>query len=127
VIAGVGIDLVEIHRIERMLARFGGRARKKVFTEGEVAYCDGMGRPAQHFAVRFAAKEACFKALTGTEEAAAIGWHDMEVARGAHGEPTLLLHGRAAARAAELRVIRIHLSLTHSDGVAGAVVVVERE
>jgi holo-[acyl-carrier protein] synthase len=126
-IAGIGIDLTDIHRIEAMLERFGGRAKTRVFTAGEIAYCDSMARSASHYAARFAAKEACYKALTGSEDARAIGWHDMEVVRGTHGEPSLLLHGRAARRAAELNVVRTHLSLTHADGVAGAVVVIERE
>ncbi len=126
-IAGIGMDLADIRRLEQMLERFGARAKERVFTAGEIAYCDGMARPAVHFAARFAAKEACFKALTGSDEARAIGWREMEVVRGPHGQPTLRLHGRAARRAIALRIVRMHLTLTHSDGVAGAVVVLERE
>ncbi len=126
-IVGIGMDLADIARIEEMLERFGGRAKARVFTPGERAYCEAMSRPAPHFAARFAAKEACYKALTGSDDARAIGWKEMEVVRGPHGQPALRLHGRAARRAIELGVTRMHLTLTHSDGVGGAMVVLERD
>lgn len=125
-IVGLGMDLVDIARIAEMLSRFGERAKRRVWTDGERAYCDTQGRPAASYAARFAAKEACFKALSGSEDARAIGWQELEVVRGLDGAPTLALHGRAAARAAALGVTAMHLTLTHADGVAGAVVVLER-
>ena len=126
-IVGLGMDLVDIVRIERLLADQGERAVKRLFTEGEAAYARQRAQPARHFAARFAAKEATFKALAGTREARAVGWLDIEVASEWDGRPTLVLHGRAAERAAELGVVRAHLTLTHSDHVAGAVVVLEAE
>ena len=126
VIRGLGMDLVDIDRVARLLARHPERARARLFTVGERAYCDQRGAPAQHFAARFAAKEAAYKALSGSEEARHIHWQEIEVADSPlDGRPTLLLHGVAAKRAAELGVVAIHVTLTHSDHMAAAVVVLE--
>jgi holo-[acyl-carrier protein] synthase len=119
------MDLVDIPRIERLLADQGDRAVRRLFTDAEAAYAMARAHPARHFAARFAAKEAAFKALAGTTEARLVGWLDIEVAPEWDGRPMLVLHGRAAERAAELGVTRTHLTLTHSDHVAGAVVVLE--
>jgi len=124
-IVGLGMDLVDIPRIERLLAEQGERAVKRLFTEAEAEYARKRAQPARHFAARFAAKEAAYKALAGTREARLVGWLDIEVASEWDGRPTLVLHGRAAARAEELGVVRSLLTLTHSDAVAGAVVVLE--
>ena len=126
-IVGLGIDLVDIARIERLLAEKGDRALRRLFTDGEAAYALRRPEPARHFAARFAAKEAAFKALAGNELARLVGWRDIEVTNEWDGRPTLALHGRAATRAAELCVSRALLTLTHSDVTAGAVVVLERE
>jgi holo-[acyl-carrier protein] synthase len=115
-IVGVGFDLVAIARIEALVARHGARAQDRLFTAGEQAYAAARGRPAMHLAARFA--------LAGSEEARAISWQDIEVVR-TDGAPALVLHGRAEARARVLGVRRIHLSLTHTDETAGAVVVLE--
>jgi holo-[acyl-carrier protein] synthase len=124
VIAGVGIDLVDIVRVQRLLDAKGERALRRLFTSDEVDYALTRALPAQHLAARLAAKEAAFKALTGNALARAIGWREIEVVRGDHG-PTLSLHGRAAERAAQLGVTGIWVSLTHSETTAGAVVVLE--
>ncbi|MDZ7631401.1 MAG: holo-ACP synthase [Gemmatimonadaceae bacterium] len=125
-ICGLGMDLADIDRIARMLARHPERARLRLFSEGERAYCDRRGDPARHFAARFAAKEAAYKALSGSEEARHIHWQDIEVANSPlDGRPSLRFHGAAAKRAAELGVSVIHVTLTHSDQVAAAVVVLE--
>ena len=125
-IRGIGIDLADIDRIARLLARHPERARTRLFTEGERSYCDRRAAPARHFAARFAAKEAAYKALAGSEEARHIHWQEIEVANSPlDGRPALLLHGLAAKRAAELGVATVHVTLTHSDGVAAAVVVLE--
>lgn len=123
-IAGVGIDLVDIARVQRLLDAKGERALRRLFTSDEVDYALTRALPAQHLAARLAAKEAAFKALTGNALARAIGWREIEVVRGDHG-PTLSLHGRAAERAAQLGVTGIWVSLTHSETTAGAVVVLE--
>jgi holo-[acyl-carrier protein] synthase len=84
-----------------------------------------MPNPARHFAVRIAAKEAAFKALSGSESARAIGWREMEVVLDDLGRPSLVLHGRASDRAAELDVTQAWVSLSHADDVATAFVVLE--
>ena len=123
-IAGVGIDLVDIARVDKLLHSKGDRALRRLFTSDEVEYALNRALPAQHLAARLAAKEAAFKALAGNTLAQSIGWREIEVIRGEHG-PTLSLHGRAASRAAELGVTSIWVSLTHSATTAGAVVVLE--
>jgi holo-[acyl-carrier protein] synthase len=125
VIVGVGMDLVDIPRIARLLAEQGARAVQRLFTPAEAEYAQARAEPARHFAARFAAKEAAYKALSGTEHARGIGWRDLEVAVQWDGRPLLLLHGRARERGDELGLVRAHLTLTHADAVAGAVVVLE--
>lgn len=125
-ICGIGIDLADIARISRLLGRHPERARRRLFTAGERTYCDRRAEPARHFAARFAAKEAAYKALAGSEDARHIHWQDIEITNSPEdGRPALRLHGRAAKRAEVLGVISVHISLTHSDQVAAAVVVLE--
>src|SRR5215217_6880181 len=114
---GVGIDLLEIDRLERALARRPHLA-ERLFTPGERAAAAGVARPVQHLAARFCAKEAVVKALALRE------WspHEIEITGGRGGPPAVRLHGRAAARAAELGG-EVEISLTHSHTVAGAVAV----
>jgi holo-[acyl-carrier protein] synthase len=125
VIVGLGIDLVEVARIERMLREKGERAVERIFTPGEAEYANRRVAPAQHFAARFAAKEACYKALSGDDVARAVGWRDIEVVVDRDGRPSLALHGLARRRADQLGVVRALVTLTHTDGMAGAVVVLE--
>ncbi|MDQ1289707.1 MAG: holo-[acyl-carrier protein] synthase [Actinomycetota bacterium] len=115
-IAGVGIDVVDIARFERQLARSPGLAAR-LFTESE------QGLPAQSLAARFAAKEAIAKALGAP---VGLRWTDVTVVREPNGAPRLEVTGTVAARAAELGVERFHLSLSHDAGIASAVVVAER-
>ena len=125
-IVGVGIDLVDISRVERLVQGKGERALVRLFTEQEVQYATSRARPAMHLAARLAAKEAAFKALAGSDDARLIGWREVEVVSHAHGPPTLAFHGRADLRCRELGVYRTHLSLTHTDTSAAAVVVLEQ-
>jgi holo-[acyl-carrier protein] synthase len=127
VIVGIGIDLVEVQRMRDLLARKGERALYRLFTEGERTYALTHPEPERQLAARAAAKEAAFKALAGNDLARGIGWRELEVLSRPGRAPALLLHGRAAQRANELLVTRVHLSLTHTEGSAAAVVVVERE
>lgn len=124
-VIGVGIDIVPVARVERLLARHGDRALRRLFTAGERDFARTHQAPALHLAARLAAKEAAYKALSGDENARGIGWTDLEVERLADGRPLLRFHGRAAARFAALGASHCHLSLTHSGGVAAAVVVLE--
>jgi holo-[acyl-carrier protein] synthase len=125
-ILGVGIDAVDIARIERMHSAYGDRLLARLFTDAELAYLSTKAFPAQHIAVRLAAKEAAYKALSGNDAARAIGWREVEVFSRDDGAPELRFHGRAAERFAELRGTSIHVSLTHSQATAVAVVIVER-
>lgn len=123
-ILGIGIDLVEIARVERLLERHGARAQQRLFTPGEIEYCSGAGRPGESFAARFAAKEAFFKAVrTGWGQG--VEWTDVEVVSAPSGAPELRLHGGARRRAHELGARRMHLSLTHSGTAAGAFLILE--
>lgn len=122
VIAGIGVDLVKVIRVEEALARFGTRFLNRCFTAGERERC---GVDAVRLAARFAAKEAVGKALgTGLS---GLSWHDIEVIGGVGGHPAVRLHGRAAARARELGVGRCELSLAHDGDYAIAFVVAVKE
>lgn len=123
-IVGLGIDVVEVARLAAALSRHGDRFVDRVFTGAERAACDQRADRVLALAARFAAKEACLKAL-GTGWAEGLGFRDVEVARDENRPPRLLLHGAAARRAAALGVIRTHVSLTHQQGIAAAVVVLE--
>lgn len=117
---GVGIDLVEIARVEEALARRPGLA-ERLFTDAERAYAQGRARPAQHLAARFAAKEAVAKAL-----ALEAGWSMREVEVVSDGgPPAIRLHGAVAAHAAALGVGAVAVSLTHARETAGAVAMTE--
>jgi holo-[acyl-carrier protein] synthase len=126
-IVGMGLDLVEIDRVAHMIESLGDRMYSRLFSESEAAYIRNKPLPAQHAAVRLAAKEAAFKALAGNELARKITWRDVEVVSDRHGIPSIKLHGTAHRRARELMVTRIHVSLTHSRDTAAAVVVLSTD
>jgi holo-[acyl-carrier protein] synthase len=117
-ILGIGLDATDIPRIADMLDRYGERFLNRVFTRGEIAYCTKRRNPAPHLAGRFAVKEAAMKAL-GTGQSQGVLWKDIEVVR-AGGPPRLLLHGGAARRADSMLVKRSLITITHSDTVAMA-------
>lgn len=123
-IIGTGIDLVSIPRFERFRVRHQDRGLRRLFTSGELKYCLGLSVPTPSLAVRFAAKEAFFKAV-GTGFGTGGSWVDVEVVRLGSGRPLLCLHGRAAALVQTLGVTRLHLSLTHTDDLAAATVILE--
>ncbi len=123
-IAGSGIDIIEIERIQRSIDRFGRRFLNRVYLSGEQSYCLRKRNAAESFAARFAAKEAAAKAL-GTGMSHGVNWLEIEVVREPSGRPTLQFHGRAAQRAERMGVVRANLSLTHSIGLAVASVVLE--
>jgi holo-[acyl-carrier protein] synthase len=124
VIAGIGVDLVSIPRLARLLERRGDAAIARFFTAAEAERCRASKSALESFAARFAAKEAFFKAL-GTGWGLGGRWTEVEVVSAPSGAPGLRLSGRAAEAAAERGVIRIHLSLTHTDDTAAAFVVLE--
>ena len=113
-----GVDIIEIQRIRWVLERWGDRFLRRIYTDGEIAYCRGR---APNLAARFAAKEAGMKALgTGVR---GVGWKDIEVGRRKGGAPFIQLHGRALLRAEVLGVKELSLSLSHSRDYAVAFVV----
>lgn len=120
-ILGVGVDIIDVERIQAALghARTGERFRTRVFTTEEIAYCMRRRNAAESFAARFAAKEAMMKAL-----GRAYSWREIEVIRG-KGAPSLRVHGRAQERAQALGIRRIHLSLSHTATLAIAYVIAE--
>jgi holo-[acyl-carrier protein] synthase len=123
-IAGSGIDVVEIERIQHSIERFGQRFLDRVYLTGEQAYCLRKRNSAESFAARFAAKEAAAKAL-GTGISHGVHWLEIEVVREPSGRPTLQFYGRAEQIAQRLGVIRASLSLTHTEQLAVASVVLE--
>jgi len=128
VILGIGSDLADIRRIAGSLERFGDRFVERVFTEVERARSERKGDPAASYAKRFAAKEACAKAL-GTGIRDGVFWRDMGVVNLRSGQPTMALTGGARARLQALTppgmTVRIHLSLTDEPPYAQAFVVIE--
>jgi holo-[acyl-carrier protein] synthase len=118
---GLGVDLVEVPRVSAILADKGDRVYERLLTGAERAYCTSHADPATHVAVRLAAKEAVYKALQGSDAARGIGWREIEVVRAPDGQPSVALSGAAAARAAELGVRRVVLSLAHTHLAAVAV------
>ena len=123
-IIGSGIDLVEIGRIQHSVDRYGKRFLDRVYTAAEQAYCLRKRKAAESFAARFAAKEAGAKAL-GTGISFGVNWLEFEVIREPSGRPTLKFHGRDAQIAARMGVARAALSITHTNEVAMASVVLE--
>ncbi|MEZ5301289.1 MAG: holo-ACP synthase [Verrucomicrobiales bacterium] len=118
-IFGIGIDIIEIRRVQDALAKGGARLLEKTFTAGEIAYCGPMRFAPRHFAARFAAKEAVAKAFgTGIGEHA--NWTDIEVVRLDSGAPAIVLGGAAAAFATRRGITEVKISLTHSDDYAAA-------
>ena len=121
-IIGLGIDATDIPRIVSTIERYGERFLQRLFTEGEIAYCKRRREPAIHFAGRFASKEAAMKAL-GTGHTQGVLWRDVEVVRRG-GPPQLQLHGGAARRFAVMGGRSSLLTITHSDALAIAQVLI---
>jgi holo-[acyl-carrier protein] synthase len=115
----IGVDLIEIERVRRALDRHGAAFRERCFTASEREYCDSKPNPPQHYAGRFAAKEAVGKALGSGVH---FTWKEIEI-RG-RPKPGVFLSGRTAAWAERVRAGRIELSMTHSRELAAAVAVV---
>ena len=124
-VVGIGLDLVEIARLERVLSTYGSRFEERVYTRSELEACAGRADRTQALAARFAAKEACLKAL-GTGWSGGLSFRQVEIVSDAGGRPAIRLLGRAESRARELGVRSIHVSLTHQPATAAAVVVLER-
>jgi holo-[acyl-carrier protein] synthase len=123
-IVGTGIDIAEVPRIRQAIERHGQRFLNRLFTEGEIQYCESKANRIERYAARFAAKEAGMKAI-GTGWNHGVRWRDIEVARKPGGRPTLLFHGKAAEFAKKLGTTNVALSLTHTAEQAMAQVILE--
>ena len=124
-IIGVGLDATEIERIADAIDRYGDRFLRRVFTGGEIAYCQGKRDFASSYAARFAAKEAAMKAL-GTGHSRGVYWTGIEVVR-RYGPPKLAFHGGAADRLRAMGGTSSIVTLTHSRDLAIAHVMLLRD
>jgi holo-[acyl-carrier protein] synthase len=125
-IYGIGVDLVKVARIARALERHGERFLARIFTPREIEHCRDKLRAASMLALRFAAKEAFSKALGVGLRRGGIRWREVEVFPNKLGKPELFVSGRAAQLCEEVGVAGMHLTLTDEDGLALAVVVLEK-
>ena len=123
-IVGTGIDLAEVPRIAAAISRFGARFLHRIFTEGEIRYCESKANRMERYAARFAAKEAAMKAL-GTGWNHGVRWRDIEVKRQPGGRPTIAFYGKAAEISATLGAVNVALSLSHTVDEAIAHVILE--
>ena len=124
-VVGLGIDMVQIARLEALFERHPERAQSRLFTPAELEDCRGRANASECLAGRFAAKEAFLKAL-GTGLAEGLSWHDVRLSGGQGERPRLHASGPAAEKLDALGATGIHVSITHDGGVAAAVVVLER-
>lgn len=123
-IIGTGIDIAEVPRIRHSIERFGDRFLKRIYTAGEIRYCDSKANRVERYAARFAAKEAAMKAL-GTGWSRGVRWRDCEVSRLPGGRPTMIFHGKAGEIATSLGVNNAALSISHTEEQAIAQVILE--
>ena len=122
-VIGVGIDIIEVKRIEEGIERFRDRFLKRIYTEAEATYCNTMRLACQHFAGKFAAKEAVYKTL---DIDYAVKWTEIEIKNFEGGRPYIVLHGRVKKIAKEKRIKKILISISHikASAVASAVALV---
>lgn len=123
-IVGTGTDIAEVPRIAQAIERYGQRFLQRVFTVSEIAYCKPKRNSVERFAARFAAKEAAMKAI-GTGLRRGVTWHDVEVGREPGGRPTIVFSGKAAEFATKIGGKRVSLSLSHTEELAIAHVILE--
>ena len=123
-VRGIGIDIIEIERIRESIHRAGSRFLDKIYTPTEIAYCNAKAYRYQHYAARFAAKEAFLKA-TGTGWINGTAFNEIEILPDEKGKPVLNLLGETAATFQPLQIKKIFVSLSHLKSIASAVVVIE--
>ena len=111
-IIGTGLDIVKIERIKNSIKKYSPKFEQKVFSAGEINYCQSQGDPAKHFAARFAVKEAVSKCL-GTGISGVLGFKDMEVAHEKTGKPVLKMTGKGKELFKKLKLKTIHISISH--------------
>ena len=124
-IYGVGIDLVENSRMEKIIKKWGQKFLHRIFSDGEIQYCEKYINSAIHYGVRFAAKESFLKAL-GIGLGMGVKLSDIEVVNDENGKPSLKLCGEAKNQMEKKRIRKFHLSLTHTKSHSTAVVLLEK-
>ena len=124
-IYGIGTDLVEVSRIERILQRWGEHFVMKVYSHDEIDYCKRRASPAQHFAARFAAKESFLKSL-GIGLGMGVSLKDIELINNQDGKPMLRIHRKAESILCEEGIKAVHVSVTHTNKYAHTVVILEK-
>lgn len=123
-IIGIGTDIIDVSRMDRVL-KSNPRFVEKVFTPGEIEYCESRAHRSQSYAARFAAKEAVMKAL-GTGWDKGVSWQDIEVCHDENGSPTVLITGITEIKYKEKGMRKIHLSISHEKGFAIAFAIAEQ-
>ena len=111
-IIGTGLDIIEIERIKNSIKKYTPKFEQRVFSPGEINYCQSQGDPAKHFAARFAVKEAVSKCL-GTGISGTLGFKDMEVVHEKSGKPALKMSGKGKELFKKLKLKTIHISISH--------------
>ena len=124
-IYGVGIDLVENGRMERIIGKWGPKFLNRIFSKGEMEYCGRHAHSSTHYGARFAAKESFLKAL-GIGLGMGVKLSDIEVVNDKNGKPSLALCGEAKTQIEKRKITKIHLSLTHTKQYASAIVLLEK-
>ena len=126
-IHSVGVDIIEISRIKETVKKYGKKFLNRIFTQKEIEYCESKSADKfSHYAVRFAAKEAAFKAFRHYRQKE-ISWKNFEVIDDKNGAPILSLSGKAKSIEQKLGISNIHLSLSHTEQTAFAVLVIEKK
>lgn len=123
--SGVGIDLIEVERVMEKMTRAEG-FRDLVFSKNEIDYCEAKKNKFEHYAARFAAKEAFYKAI-GAGWMNGTAFNEIEISNDEKGKPVITLLGNTAVIAAEMGIVTIHVSLTHLKTIASAVVIIENK
>jgi holo-[acyl-carrier protein] synthase len=121
-VQGIGVDVVDVKRMKIALDAWGAKLIKKMFTEMEVAYCQSKKKPHEHFAARFAAKEAVSKAMK-TGWSGKFRWRDVEISNDPSGAPKVILHDFVAE---ELAQCQVHISLSHTENTVVAFAIIEK-
>lgn len=123
-ISGIGIDVIEVKRVKEALERFGDRMLNRLFTKPEIEYCSAKKNSALHFAGRFAAKEAAFKAM-GKGWGGEISWKEVEITNLPSGAPQIAFYGKALELTTLQKITGAFVSISHIDQIATAVVILE--
>lgn len=123
-IVGIGTDIIEVRRIQEAIDKYGDRFVKRLFTEIEIEYCSARKAAPLHYAGRFAAKEAAFKAM-GRGWGGDISWKEIEVRNEPSGAPRIYFHGKALGLVTEKKMTQAHVTISHIETYATAVVVIE--